>query len=309
MNALLDVTLPVFIVLGFGYISVWQGYFSAALVDALMKFTQGFAIPCLLFLAISSLDLGENFHFPLLFSYYASALICFAVGLIGARVIFKRDWEDCVAIGFVGLFSNSVLLGLPITERAYGSDALQSNFAIIALNAPICYTTGIIAMEIVRNRGGSLKALPQKVFKAVFKNALIIALGAGFFINLTGIILPKILVDAVTMTSKAALPAALFGLGGVLYRYRPEGDMRTILFAVAISLILHPALTFGLGKWFNLSTPELRSAVITGAMAPGVNAYLFADMYGRARRVAASAVLIATGLTILTACGWLALLP
>ena len=85
--------------------------------------------------------------------------------------------------------------------------------------------------------------------------------------------------------------------------------MRTILFAVAISLILHPALIFGLGKWFNLSTPELRSAVITGAMAPGVNAYLFADMYGRARRVAASAVLIATGLTILTAWGWLALLP
>jgi malonate transporter len=40
-----------------------------------------------------------------------------------------------------------------------------------------------------------------------------------------------------------------------------------------------------------------------------VNAYLFADMYGRARRVAASAVLIATGLTILTAWGWLALLP
>lgn len=309
MNALIDVILPVFIVLGFGYIAVWQGYFSEVLVDSLMKFTQGFAIPCLLFLAISSLDLAQNFHFPLLFSYYASALICFAIGMVGARYIFQRDWEDCVAIGFVGLFSNSVLLGLPITERAYGSSALEANYAIIALNAPICYTTGIIAMEVVRNQGGSFAALPRKVFLSVFKNALIVALGAGFVVNLSGITLPVVFVDAVTMVSRAALPAALFGLGGVLYRYRPEGDMRTILFAVAISLILHPAITYGFGKCLNLSTPEMRSAVLTGAMAPGVNAYLFADMYGRARRVAASAVLIATGLTILTAWGWLALLP
>lgn len=41
---------------------------------------------------------------------------------------------------------------------------------------------------------------------------------------------------------RAALPAALFGLGGVLYRYRPEGDTRTIMFVVAVSLILHPVL-------------------------------------------------------------------
>ena len=299
MSALIDVILPVFIVLGFGYIAVWTGYFSEALVDALMKFTQGFAIPALLFIAISSLDLAQNFRFTLLFSYYAGAIIAFVIGLIGARLIFARDWEDCVVIGFVGMFSNTVLLGLPITERAYGAGALQANFAIIALNAPICYSVGITAMEIARNRGSSVMALPAKVFKAVFKNALIVAIGAGFVVNLT----------AVTLVSRAALPAALFGLGGVLYRYRPEGDMRTIMFAVTIALVVHPAITFALIKTFGLPAPDLRSAVLTAAMAPGVNAYIFADMYGRARRVAASAVLIATGLTVVTAWGWLALLP
>jgi malonate transporter len=45
--------------------------------------------------------------------------------------------------------------------------------------------------------------------------------------------------------------------------------------------------------------------VLTAAMAPGVNAYIFAQMYGRAQRVAASAVLISTGLTIFTASLWL----
>jgi predicted permease len=85
--------------------------------------------------------------------------------------------------------------------------------------------------------------------------------------------------------------------------------MRVILFICAISLVLHPAITLGLGRALGLSTEGLRSAVVTGAMAPGVNAYLFANLYGVARRVAASAVLIGTGLTILTATVWLSILP
>jgi len=43
-------------------------------------------------------------------------------------------------------------------------------------------------------------------------------------------------------------------------------------------------------------------------MAPGINTYIFADMYGKARRVAASAVLLGTGLSILSVWVWLALL-
>jgi malonate transporter len=35
-------------------------------------------------------------------------------------------------------------------------------------------------------------------------------------------------------------------------------------------------------------------------MAPGVNSYLFADMYGVARRVAATAVLAGTALSVIT---------
>jgi malonate transporter and related proteins len=71
-------------------------------------------------------------------------------GLLGARFLFGRDWEDAVAMGFVCLFSNSVLLGLPITERAYGTGRAGANYAIIALHSPVCYAIGITAMEAVR---------------------------------------------------------------------------------------------------------------------------------------------------------------
>jgi predicted permease len=309
MAALIDVILPVFFVIGFGYIAVWKGYFSDAGVDGLMKFTQGFAIPCLLFRAISTLDLEQNFDLALMGSYYTAAFACFVIGLLGARYIFGRDWEDSVAIGFCCLFANSLLLGLPITERAYGVGALEANYAIIAIHSPFCYAVGITAMEIARNRGGNITKLPMKVLNGMFHNALIVGISLGFVVNLGGIPLPVVFTDAVDLMVRAALPAALFGLGGVLYRYRPEGDMRTIMFVVAVSLILQPALVWWLAKANDLSDGALRSAILTAAMAPGINAYVFANMYGKARRVAASSVLMATGLSILSVWLWLAVLP
>ncbi len=311
MQALLEVILPVFVVIGAGYVAVWRKLFKDSAVDGLMVFTQQFAIPCLLFRALWTLDLGDNFHPALLISFYTGSATGFFSGLIAGRYLFKRDWEDAVAIGFCCLFANSVLIGLPITERAYGESALEANFAIIAMHSPFCYGLGITTMEIVRARsqGAPASSIPGKVLKAMFRNALVIGIVLGALFNFFDLGLFKPLEDALDMMVRAALPAALFGMGGVLYRYRPEGDFRIIAFVCAVSLILHPTITWTLGTAFALDISEFRSAVITAAMAPGINAYVFANMYGRARRVAASSVLLATALSVGTVWVWLAILP
>jgi hypothetical protein len=309
MSALLDVILPVFLVIGFGYTVRWRGLFTDAHVDALVYFTQTFAIPCLLFRAISTLDLAASFDWRLLVSFYVGAFSGFTAGFLGGRFLFGRSWEDSVAIGFCALFSNTVLLGLPIMERAFGPEALTGNFAIIALHSPLCYGVAITAMEIARARGAPARQLPKKVLKAMFSNALIVGISLGFVVNLGGIPLPLIMTDALDLMVRAALPAALFSLGGVLYRYKPAGDMRAILFVCAISLVLHPVIVWGLGTALGLGPDAFRSAVVTAAMAPGVNTYVFANMYGAARRVAASSVLVGTALSILTVWIWLAILP
>ncbi|MEO1705616.1 MAG: AEC family transporter, partial [Pseudomonadota bacterium] len=206
MEALLEVILPVFVVIGAGYIAVWRGFFSDDAVDTLTLFAQRFAIPVLLFGAISELDLGQTLRPALLISFYTGALAGFLAGLVGARVLFGRPWEDAVAIGFVGLFSNSVLLGIPITERAYGADVLQSTFAIIAFHAPFCYAIGITVMEIVRADGKGVLGIAQAASRAMFRNALIVAIGLGFLVNISGLPLPGPLSDAVDIISTAALP-------------------------------------------------------------------------------------------------------
>lgn len=310
MLGTLSVVMPVFLLIGAGYLAVWRRLFADSAVDGLMVFTQKFAIPCLLFTGVATLDLGAEFDPWLMLAFYAGSTTNFILGILGARFLFGRPWPDCVAIGFVPLFANSVLLGLPITERAFGADALAANFAIISVHAGFCYLLGITTMEIVRSGGRGGVAMVGKVARAIFSNALMIGIMLGFAVNLSGLPIPGVLRDALDLMIRAALPAALFGLGGILYRYKPEGDVAIVAFVCGLALILHPAITYTLGAGVaGLTEAQLRSAVVTAAMAPGINSYLFSDMYGVARRVAATSVLVGTALSVLTATAWIAVLP
>ena len=308
MSALVEVILPVFLVIAAGYVTVWRGLFTGQVMDALMSFTQSFAIPVLLFRAISRLDLSTSYDPALLISFYTGATVCFTIGLLTVRHLFKRPWTDAVAIGFGALFSNLLLLGLPITERAYGSGALGPNFVLISLHAPFCYTVGVTAMEFAKSGEASLWQTLKKVARSMVRNPLVIGIACGFAVNLTGLPIPGVVDEAVNLLAGAALPAALFGLGGMMVRYRPEGDLKIVATICALSLVLHPTITFALGNLLSLSTGQLRSAVLSASMAPGVNAYVFANMYGVGKRVAATVVLGATALSILSIWIWLTIL-
>jgi malonate transporter len=141
-----------------------------------------------------------------------------------------------------------VLLGLPITERAYGVDALAGNFAIISIHAAYCYLLGITTMEIVKSGGSGGLVMVRKVVRAIFSNALMIGITLGFIVNLSGLSVPGVLQEALDLMIRSALPAALFGLGGILYRYRPEGDLSIVAFICALALFVHPAIALALGS-------------------------------------------------------------
>ncbi len=308
MDTLIEVILPVFLLIGFGYVATATKAFPVAGIDGIMRFAQSFAIPCLLFQAIAEIDIAASFQPKLLAAFYTGALISFLLGYFGARQIFRRSVEDSIAVAFCCLFSNSVLLGLPMTERAYGAGVLDANYAIIAFHAPFCYLLGITWMELARAKGEQVSAAFQKVGRAVTHNGLFIGIALGFLWNLAALPVPGVADEALSLIARAALPAALFALGGVLFQYRPEGDAWTIVMICTISLFVHPALTYVLGSGLRLPRETFQPAVLTAAMAPGFNAYIFANMYGRGRRVAASSVLVATAGSILTAWAWLAVL-
>ena len=305
---ILDVVAPVFLVVAAGYGAVRVGWIAAPAIDQLMKFAIGFAIPCLLFRATATIDLGAAFDWRILAAYYGAALSSFAATYLAATRLFGRRPGEGVAIAFGALFSNLVLLGLPISERAWGTETMAPNYALVSVNAPICYLVGITAMEMLRADGRGMLDTARVVLRAMFRNSLMIGIGLGFVVNVTGLPLPAALDSAIELLARASLPLALFALGGALTRYtlqRSLGEAGTVAF---LSLLVQPALTLTLAQPLGLDSQATRTVVLMAAMAPGLNAYLFASMYDRALGAAASTVLLSTALSVLTISAWLVVL-
>ncbi len=302
----LEIVAPVFLVIIIGYTSVCLKVIDGTVGTGITKFAQQIALPCLLFINISEIDLSHSSPIGMLLSFYIGATICMLLGTSAAYFIFKLSAIDSVVLGFCALFSNALLLGLPITDRAFADNNLFGNYSIIAIHAPFCYLLGITMMELAAIEKNSFNKIIKKIFKNIISNALFIGIAVGLIFNFTGLKLPIYLKEPVILLSSAAIPAALFGLGIVLFQYEFADNFKEIAVIAIISLIFHPLIVYLLAtRTFEVSTDNLNSAVITAAMAPGVNAYLFSVLYQRESSLITSTVLFSTFLAIFTSSAWL----
>ena len=65
-------------------------------------------------------------------------------------------------------------------ERAYGVEALSTNYALASVHVLFCYIIGIACMETVHANGNGIKKIVNSVFKAIFRNTLALGLILGF---------------------------------------------------------------------------------------------------------------------------------
>ncbi len=309
MHILLEVTTPIFLIIGGGYLVTHLGYMKLSAAEGLMFFVQNIALPIMLFNAIANINISVGLNYKLLFSFYSGSLLCFVIALAITFLYFKRSWEDSVVIGFTALFGNTVLLGLAIVGRAFDEVALTGSYLIVAFHAPFCFLVGITTMELYKSGQNRDKPILVSVLSVIWKNAILMGMVLGFIFNILELSLPRVLAVPVEMIASSAIPAALFALGGILSQYKPSGDLKIIGMICFLTLVFHPFIAWVLSSQvFNIQRSLIQSVVITAAMPPGLNAFIFASMYRRGTRIAASSVLLGTIAAIITSSVYLYLL-
>lgn len=309
MFSLINIVAPVFAIVAFGYLAVRLKVYPSSGVAGLLTFVNKFATPLLLFRAMLNVDFQTAFNPALIVPFFVSAFIVFALGILGGRVLFKRRPGESVVTGMVALFSNTVLLGLPILQRAYGEPALVIAFTLIGLHAAILLTTAVVTMEIVRSDGKSAGAATVQVVTSIFKNPLLIGGGLGFIGNIAGLNLPVVVEEFLEIMIQAIVPVALFGLGGALNSYSLRENWPEAVFTSFVKLIIQPLIVWVILVPILRVDPQIaRYVVLMAAMPTGINAYIFATYYNRSADVAANGVLISTIAAVFTISMWLVFL-
>ena len=300
------VVLPVFVLIALGFISSYLHLLTRHLVDSLAKFCQDFGIPFLLFFNLAILDLSSAFNIQLLIFFYISMILSFIIISCIAFFIFKQPYNNSIILGFCAMFSNGVLLGLPISELAFGANSLFINYTIIIGHAPLCYLVGITFIEVAKIKNNSYLIGVKRSLKAILLNNLTIGILLGIAFNLFQFEFSATTEELLKFGTSWIIPISLFTMGGVLYHYRVSKDYKIPATIISTSLLIQPSVVYLLGSQFsNIDINYLRNAVIMAAMAPGLNAYFFANMYGECRDVVATTILTSTVLTVFSSTLWI----
>jgi malonate transporter len=306
MLDILNVVIPVFAIIALGYLAVRYRLYPAEGVRGLVAFVNNFLTPCLLFQSMLHADFDTAFNWSVIVPFYIGALTSFILGSIIAVRFFKNRPGEGVSSGFAAMFTNTVLLGIPILQRAYGEAALQVAFSIIALHASVLITIAMLTMELVRRDGAPLyKALGVAAVRIV-SNPLLWGIALGAAANMANVTLVEPIEAFFTMMSAAVIPVALFGLGGALNEYRLADNWPQALTMSMLKLVLQPLIAWLIMVPLLQIDPETaRYGVVLAAMPAGINVYVFATYYNRAVNVATNTILISTVLSILTVSAWL----
>jgi predicted permease len=306
MLAIVNVILPVFALIATGYLAVRFRLYPRAGVSGLVAFVNNFGTPCLLFRAMLTSDFSAVFNPAVIGPFYVGGLVSLLVGSIIAARIYKNRPGESVTSGFAAMFTNTVLVGIPIISRAYGDTALHVAFTIIAFHAPCLITLGMLVMELVRRDAEPLHRTLVTAGVRIVRNPLLWGVALGAIANGLGMKPIEPVSAFLDMMSAAVVPAALFGLGGALNEYRFAENWQQALVMALLKLISQPLIAWVLMvPVLHVDPDTARYGVLLAAMPAGINAYVFATDYNRGVNVAANTVLISTVLSAATILGWL----
>ena len=313
MFDILTITGPIYILILSGFIATRFGMFDTNDMRVLGKFVLNFALPALIFRALSQRPLEEVLNAGYLLSYSAGSLTMLGLGYFWSRRLAGRSSTastfyamgmTCSNSGFVG-YPILLLTMAPIAGVSLALNMLVENLVMIPL----------VLVMAEHGRAGSgrwYRVLGQALSRLV-SNPLIIALIAGFCISLANWRLPAAIVRTVDMFAMASGAVSLFVVGGTLVGLAVKGMGRQITPIVVGKLILHPLAVF-LAIWIltllgiPISDPSLRKAAVLMAAMPMMSIYtILAQAYGQ-QDFSAPAMLVATVTSFFTLSGLLFIL-
>jgi malonate transporter len=299
LSIVLSSVVPLFAVVFVGWFAGRARFFSEAGVKALVAFVFNFAMPPFLFGLMAGTDLAEIAQWAFVGAYSLAALIMFVIGAAIGAALFRLRPAGLIIQGFGSAFANGVLLGLPLLLWLFGEPGAVPALLIITLDV-ILFGIVTLLLEVTGSRAAAHRVVGQTI-RAIAVNPIIMATFFGILFGLSGVALPEVVDRTLGFIGQAAPPTALFALGATLSLRKVGGNLGPAGVMVALKLFLHPLVVWVLVTQVIVLEPFWAHAAVIFAAGPvGANVFIFAQHYEVGVEAASSAIVISTGLAMLT---------
>jgi predicted permease len=294
---ILQIVLPVFLIIFFGYLAGKNKLINTQHLDALNNFAYFISLPALIIASFWPIEFLSPGLFRILgFNLLALGLFAFLL-LFGLNLTsFKNTTK--AGIFLCALVGNAIYIGFPIGKEAFGLHNFTFTAGIGSVHLVLGTFLGIMSAIYWTKQHHNLK----QYFGEFIKNPLIISMVLGMLLSFTPHfgITETILNKTINLLAVTASPVALFALGCFLSLRQHQLTLGLQALPVVLKLGVFPLFIFWFLKLFNLPAEQINISTFLSTMPTAVTTFVIAEKFKLDETLVTSALLITTALSVIT---------
>ena len=268
-------------------------------------------LPALMFRSMAQVHFADVDYFPI-FIYLGVAEFVFLC------VAFALKWTPrSYVIGLSCIFSNHMMVGVPLVTLAYGSQALVTLITLVTIHALVLLGLATVFLEwrvardeAAQKASGEVKSLSS--FKSIYRvlkktiyraivHPIILPIIGGLLWSLTGWKLPQAIDTVLAMLGQANGPVSLILVGTMLAYTRVNKNLlrRSMVIGLVKNLVF-PVLVFAACWLGGVRGMPLAVLTVCAALPIGNNVYLFSMRYRQEEELITASVALTTFASIFT---------
>ena len=260
------------------------------------------ASPALMVTVLGRTDVSQLFSANLVASL-GSVVVTATVAVLLARLVWRRTASDTVIATFSASYVNAGNLGLPIAAYVLGDVSLIAPMLLAQLM--VLQPLGLAVLDSTVHVADPAQSRGRRLLGRLgqpLRNPLMLGSLAGLLLSVTGLSLPRVVLDPLTLIGGMAVPAMLIAYGISLRlgprpgAGEPPVQIGTI---VALKLVLQPVVAYLIGRFVvGLDGLDLLAVTVVAALPTAQNVFTHAVRYRRAEILARDSIFISTLLSV-----------
>lgn len=300
---ILSTILPFFILICLGWIARERNFMPDEFLEPANQLTYYFAIPAMILSSISKAELGKEFHPDVLLLTMLSAALIYGLVWCGSKIAkvpvqLRGPLIQCSGHGNLGY------IGLPFAYYFLGESGLAKTAILVSFMVILQNVLSVSALQQPES-DERLRDKLLHIIKGIATNPVILSSLTGIGLSALGFELPLILRRTFELLGGMASPLALLLIGASLSFGTIRKYARLISIAVAVKLVLLPAVGLMIYTAFGLSPASYLPGLILLSCPTATIAYVLARAMGSDYHFAIAAISASTIASAFTLSFWM----
>jgi predicted permease len=289
LSVLVDIVLPVFLIIGLGFVAA-----RTLTIDAhtLSRVSLYVLAPALVYSKLVETTVtGTDLVHIVLFTVVGTLLLL-ALSWLVARLLHLNQSKES---GFVlsSSFNNCGNYGLPLVLFAFGQEGLERALIYFVTSAFLVNTLAVF----VASRG---KARVTTSLFNIFRLPMIYAIAVAFLVRLGNIAVPAVISQPIEMVGDATIPLMLLLLGVQLARSSLGRQIPLICTATVVKLAGAAVIGIALAAAMGLTGITRQTCIVEHATPTGVMTSILALEFGTEPELVTGVIFASTLASIAT---------